>query len=274
MTRESDVDPDVDDIIERLEDIRLKTGHGLGRVFRDWMALAVDAFEGNDDAYLDRLERYDYDERDDDVLEFVAQTFSEALGELVVATAEAQRPVVGEVYERVGNQADDFGQYFTPWTVCAFKAEMLMHDVDGSAATADDPLTFADPACGSARLLVAGAKKLHDVDPSAPFWVQGTDKDRTCARMAVVNLVIANVPGRIRYGNSLTQEMHREWLVHPSGPGPVVQSRKPDQHVSAKGDTTDAETAESERAPDSESVPEPVVDPDVSVEQAGLEEWS
>lgn len=40
--------------------------------------------------------------------------------------------------------------------------------------------------------------------------------------MAVVNLVLAQVPGRVYHGNSLTCEMWRRWDVHPNGPGPAV----------------------------------------------------
>lgn len=267
MTRESDVDPDVSGVIERLRDIRLETGNSLGRVFRDWMALSVHAFERDDDAYLDRLDRYDRD-GNSETRSNAAQAFSEALGELVVATSEAQRPVVGDIYEEIGNQADDFGQYFTPWNISVFKAQMTIASEDAADATADDPLTVADPACGSGRLLVAAARTLHDHDPSAPIVVSGTDKDRTCARMAVVNLVIAGVPGRIRYGDSLTQEIHRTWLVEPHTPGPVVRQIEPEE-PEAPGEDPEPET--DEQADVEVDVAADVAD---AVEQAGLGRWS
>jgi hypothetical protein len=263
MTRDADVDADVDDVIETLEDIRLETGHGLGRVFRDWMTLSVAAFEGDEDTYHDRLDRYGRD-GPSDRRESVAESFSEALGELAVATVEAKRPVVGDIYEAVGNQADDFGQYFTPWNVCIAKAEMLVSADDADEATSDDPLTVADPACGSGRLLVAAAMALHDHDPDAPILVSGTDKDRTCARMAVVNLALANVPGRIQYGNSLTQEIHREWRVTPRGFGPVVKSVEPSTPETDSEASTEAEDVESA---DIEA------GVDERLEQPGLGEW-
>lgn len=256
---------DVSSVTDRLRDVRLETGRGLGRVFRDWMALAVHAFERDDDAYLDRLERYERD--NDDTRETVAQTFSEALGALIVATSGAQRPVVGDIYEQVGNQADDFGQYFTPWNICRLKAELLLSADDIESATADDPLTIADPACGSGRLLVATAKVLHERDPNAAILVQGTDKDRTCARMAVVNLVIAGIPGRIRYGDSLTQEIHRTWLVEPNGTGPVVRQVDPDTAV-------DDSEAEPEGLAPVDPRADGSADFSTTSEQSGLGEWS
>lgn len=52
MTPGRDVNPDVSGVIDRLQGIRMETGHGIGRVFRDWMALAVHAFENDDDQML------------------------------------------------------------------------------------------------------------------------------------------------------------------------------------------------------------------------------
>lgn len=261
MTRESDVAPDVSGVIERLQGIRLETGYGLGRVFRDWMALSVHAFERDDDAYLERLDRYERD-GNTETRANAAEAFSEALGELVATTSEADRPVVGDIYEEIGDQADDFGQFFTPWNVCAWKAEMLFSTSDVEEATPEDPVTVADPACGSGRLLVAAAYALHQRDPSTPIVVSGTDKDRTCARMAVVNLVIAGVPGRIRYGNSLTQKMHRTWLVEPNRPGPVVREVDPD------ADTPREEPSDKDTGRDP-------VEPGAAgpQEQAGLGRW-
>lgn len=238
MTDETAVAADVDPVIDRLEEIRRETGYDLHRVFRDWMALAVFAFEGNDEEYHDRLDRYARDPHDEETRAEVAQLFSEALGELAAATVEAQRPVVGDVYEQTNNQNEDEGQFFTPWNVCTAKAEMLISAEDADDATQSDPLRVADPACGSARLLVATAMKLHEIDPDASILVSGTDKDRTCARMAVVNLALGNIPGRIRFGNSLTQEIHEVWHVVPDQLGKPVR-RLDDDEIGGVSDDDD-----------------------------------
>lgn len=234
----ADYNADVSPVVDHLREIQHTTGHRLGRVFRDWMALAVFAFERNDDEYLERLDRYDR-VSDEDTKREVADAFSRALGELVILTSEADRPVVGDVYEQVGNQADEFGQYFTPWHVSLAIAQINFADEDGSDATVANPLTIADPACGSGRMLVAAAKTMHDRNPETPVFVRGTDKDRTCARMAVVNLVIAGVPGVIRCGDSLTLEIHRAWEVEPTGPGPAVRRLDPEDVTPNVRDETD-----------------------------------
>ena len=82
------------------------------------------------------------------------------------------------------------------------------------------------------------AKLAHEADERVPLWVRGTDMDPTCARMAVLNLVIAALPGLIRHGNSLTQEVHRAWAVDPAA-RPVVIEVDPADVTLADGDGDD-----------------------------------
>lgn len=222
MTTLADVDP----IVEYLDSIHLETGHDRGRIFKDWMALAVAAFARDDDRYNEVLDAYPVDGRDDPddaIRRACAEDFAAALGELTEHTVSDQRPVLGGVYEQVGRQSDALGQHFTPWNVSLANAELTIHADDVEDATADDPLTVCDPACGSGRLLIAVAKAVHDRDPDTPLVVTGVDKDRTCARMAVVNLVLGATPGRVYHGNSLTMETWRRWDVRPSAVGPAVR---------------------------------------------------
>ncbi|MFC6769997.1 N-6 DNA methylase [Halorubrum pallidum] len=223
----TDTDPvDVSGVIDRLDDIRLSTGHRRPRIFRDWTALMVSALARNDEDYNERLDTYGTREGAMDTRREVAEAFSEAFGELVIATDHAERPVIGDVYEEIGAQADDFGQYFTPWGICRLKSALIT-DERNPAAPEDEPMTVSDPACGSGRLLVAGAKRLHEQHPETPVIATGVDKDSTCARMAVINLALAGIPGKIRYGDSLTMEGYREWIVDPTGADPAVRAVDP-----------------------------------------------
>ena len=222
------LDDDLAEIVGYLTVSRDVTGHRLTRVFRDWVEMAVCAFESNDEVYLDVLDRHMPDHCDQDDRREVAEAFSEALGELLTSTLDKQRPVIGDIYEAIGANSDAFGQFFTGWPLCRTKARMTITEDDALEATVDDPLTVADPACGSGRLLVAAANRLHDIDPSAEIAVSGTDKDQLCAHMAVLNLVIANVRGRVRFGDSITMEYHREWRVDPRVRPPVQRVDDPD----------------------------------------------
>jgi len=226
---------DVSGVIDRLDTIRFETGHWRPHIFRDWTVLMVSALARDDETYNDRLDKYASPEDDMEQRREVATAFSEAFGELVIATREAERPVIGDVYEQIGAQADDFGQYFTPWDLCRLKAELITDDRNPDASQ-DDPMSVSDPACGSGRLLVAGAKRLREQHPETPVVATGVDKDPTCARMAVINLALAGIPGKICYGDSLTMDRHREWIIDPTGTDPVVREADPVDPVSDEPD--------------------------------------
>ncbi|WP_158295119.1 N-6 DNA methylase [Halorubrum sp. ASP1] len=200
----------------------------------------VAALAGDDDIYNHQLDDYASLEEDPNTRREVAESFSKAFGELSATTITADRPVIGDVYEEIGTRSDRLGQYFTPWNLCQLKAELITagkdHDQSG------DPVTISDPACGSGRLLIAEAKRLHEEDPETPVIATGVDKDRTCARMAVINLAIAGVPGRIHHGDSLSMDFHRTWLIDPTTAGPTVKQVEPPE-VSEESDADDARQA-------------------------------
>lgn len=78
--------------------------------------------------------------------------------------------VLGMAYEEFGMQNDAFGQHFTPHSADAGMAEMLT-----TGEEPDPPVTIADRACGSGRMLVLAARQ-HDV----PTICLGQDEDPLC----------------------------------------------------------------------------------------------
>lgn len=236
----TDEDERIDEFVSHLRDIKQETGYRLPRIFRDWTALAVHAFCKQDEAYNDRLDRYGTLEDDRETRRTVAESFSKALGELILATKAADRPVIGDIYEELGVQDDDQGQFFTDWEVCRMKSQMLFSDDDLRESGPEDPIKISDPACGSARLLIAAARRVHELDEDSRIWVRGTDLDPICARMAVLNLVIFGVPGRIRCGDSLTLEMKSAWSIDAAR-RPPVEEVEPRTHSS---EDEDAESSE------------------------------
>lgn len=205
-------------VIDHLNTVSTRTGYDLGRVFERWVGLLCAAFEGDNETHteiIDDLASHCTDP--DEAASAIADAFAKALGELSLQHDKTGQPVLGDVYMVIGRSSDRLGQFFTPYNVAKMMAEVQL--LSGRApedATPADPLTIADSSCGSARLLVAAALKIDaQTNEPVPIYVQGTDIDPICAKMAAINLTMFSIPGRIYHGDSLSGEMHAAWEVAP-----------------------------------------------------------
>ncbi|MFB1064879.1 N-6 DNA methylase [Natrinema sp. H-ect4] len=153
-----------------------------------------------------------------------AELYSEAFGELMNASREANHDILGVVYEELGNSSDHFGQHFTPHNLSNMNAEMVIdEDPDPDR---EEPYSIMDPAAGSGRLPISAAKQLSD-EVEAEFYA--VDKDSTCAKMAALNFTFFNMDGYVVHGDSLTQDYHTVWATKGSALGGSVQELDEDQ---------------------------------------------
>ncbi|WP_254810659.1 N-6 DNA methylase [Natronosalvus amylolyticus] len=216
-------------VLEPLERIEQR-GFTRYEVFRDWVRLMLATLQRDDGQYLEVLDSYKRDggvngnscnggghrERGDRN----ADLFAKAFGKLQQGMGETGRDVLGETYEAWGMQSDAFGQHFTPHPVARSMAAMQMGDSGG----VEPPVTVCDPACGTGRLLVMGARECEQ----ATFcW--GQDKDLLCAQMTALNFCFFNLEGVVVYGDTLTLERKRAWRTHHSSVGgSVVELEEPE----------------------------------------------
>lgn len=239
---------DVSPVIKPLEVIESR-GFGGYDVFRDWVRLMLAALQRDDDTYLDILDGYDRG-HDREVGERNADLFSKAFGELMSAMEESNQDVLGEAYESFGMQNEAFGQHFTPWNVSAMMAEL-----QATVEEPDPPVTIADPACGSGRLLVLAARR-HDVHTIC----FGQDKDLLCCQMAALNFCFFNMDGIVVFGDSLKVEKRRAWETRSTIMGGQVREVDPDdvpwpEAAFEAGQEEDEEaTVETPDTPDAERV--------------------
>ena len=226
--------------LERIE----SSGFGRYDVFRDWVRLMLAAIQRDDDRYLDILDDWDRG-RDRDRGDRVPDLFSEAFGKLMEAMKETNRDILGDAYEAFGMQNDAFGQHFTPHNVTAMMAEMQ--------ATTDDPdppVTIADPACGSGRMLVLAARQQDE--HTICF---GQDKDLLCTQIAALNCCLFNLDAVLVWGDSLKVEQRRAWMTRQTIVGGEVQEVDPDDvpwpeaSFESRDDPTDSK-AESATGPE------------------------
>ena len=215
----STVGVDVEGILDPLETIEHR-GFGRYDVFRDWIDLMLSALQRDDDAYLDTLGRYDRDGNRDRG-ERVPDLFATAFSELMATMDETNRDVLGVAYKEFGMQTDAFGQHFTPHNVAATMAEV--QTVTNENGTQEDPVTIADPACGSGRMLVLAARQ-----QDAPTICFGQDKDLVCAQMAALNLCFFNIDGAVVCGDSLGMTKRRAWKTRGTMLGGEVAEVDPD----------------------------------------------
>lgn len=161
------------------------------RTFEDWLALAVNAFLRDDDAYMAIMARYGPREQG---TEHAADHFARALGAWMLAMQESPADYLGLVYEQEAVANSYAGQFFTPESVTEVMAQMTMPD------TLPDNALVCDPACGSGRTLIAGIRR----NRFATFM--GVDTDVICVHMATLNCLVHNANSTIIHGNSLSLE--------------------------------------------------------------------
>lgn len=183
-------------IAAHLYKISASTGESFFKLFDDWLALAVAAFAKQEDAYMGVMRPYGPRIPNKD---HPADHFAKALGELLLAcrTESALNTTfpdyLGRIYEEEALTNKYSGQFFTPEHLCAMMAHMTIERTQ-------DPITIADPACGSGRFFIAAMP----LAPNATFY--GTDRDLTCVHMTALNLLLRNANGVVVHGNTLSLE--------------------------------------------------------------------
>ena len=103
--------------------------------------------------------------------------------------------ILGQMYMDFasGHKQAGLGQYFTPWVVCLFMAQMTICSGDG--ADDNDYLTVNEPACGSGALLLAArAARAMKVGRSRAMRMKltGQDIDGTCVKMSRVQITMSD----------------------------------------------------------------------------------
>lgn len=230
------------------------------RSFEDWLALAVNAFLRDDDAYMAIMRRYGPREAPMGKKDHPADHFARALGVWMHAMQAAPADYLGQVYEEQAVANQYAGQFFSPEPLVELMAAITMPEV------LDDAIVH-DPACGSGRMLVAGIRR----NRYATFV--GTDTDLLCVHMATLNCLVRNANTWIIHGNSLSLEAQGGYHVRRTPFGGELFRLTPEQaaHIlrapfRAKASTTTA------LAPTERSTPAPTVQAASPEAKAALDE--
>jgi tRNA G37 N-methylase Trm5 len=98
-----------------------------------------------------------------------------------------------ELYQQAVSSGHN-GQYWTPEHLCDMLSVMTIGE------DLEDGQTTLDPACGSGRMLLAATKH----NRHALFY--GADLDKTCCKMALLNMMLNSLTGEIAHMHSLSNE--------------------------------------------------------------------
>ncbi len=162
--------------------------HDLRSVFDDFLTMSICAVSQNpltgkshdEDLYLQTVAKYAQSDLRHNLPKLFARLVIEMEERLSDGTGN---DVLGDYFE-LNFCRKNSGQFFTPWPVCMFMASCLADERDESS----EPQRVLDPACGSGRLLLAGARQ---IGRDNEFY--GIDIDHTCVKMAALNLFLNGV---------------------------------------------------------------------------------
>ncbi|MGH1384313.1 N-6 DNA methylase [Kordia sp.] len=195
-----------------------KIMHGMGRkfelskVFNDLLTMSICSFhrtnlqsqlrdkdEDNEALYMNTIKPYARENLNE---------FAKAIG--ILQLNAAQNPysdILGEFFMQDITKGQN-GQYFTPEPICDMMAQMQLSGDDGEFNK-----RVHDPACGSGRLLLSGAK----LNPKNYFF--GADNSNTCAKMATLNFFMNGLRGEVAWMNSLSMKFYGGWHINTNGIG-------------------------------------------------------
>lgn len=165
----------------------------LFQVFDDFLTMSIAACTQNpvtklshyEDEYVETIVRY----KDSDLRHEFPKAFAALINEMEERVDSDQgNDVLGEFFEQhISNGRN--GQFFTPYHICKVMALLTHADREyDSDADRDRPLRILDPSCGSGRMLLAGSTvygRGHEY--------YGIDVDRTCVKMAALNLFLNGI---------------------------------------------------------------------------------
>ncbi len=204
-------------IAQHLYKIQAQTGDNFFKLWDDWLGLAVAALsrqEGEDDErYMTIMRTYGprIPGRD-----HPADHFAHALGTFLhtCRTESALNgsfpDILGTIYEQEAITNRYTGQFFTPEHLCKMMAIMTV-------APTQEPITIADPACGSGRFFIAAMP----LAPNATFY--GTDRDLTCVNMTALNMLTRNANAYVIYGNTLSMECFGGYVTRSTALGGIMR---------------------------------------------------
>lgn len=180
----------------------LDRSRSVSTVFNDFLtlsccSLAQTIYRSNslEQKYLNIIKTYTKEQ---------AEEFSKLLAFLVLGLEQEPQDFLGQVFMslNLGSQAN--GQYFTPYSVSKFMAEINFTEIENLQN--NQLITLSEPCCGSGALIIAFAQTLreHNINYQQNLFVEAIDISETCFKMTYIQLSLLGIPAKVVQGGSLS----------------------------------------------------------------------
>ena len=180
----------------------LDRSRSISTVFNDFLTLiccslaqTVYRSDNLEQRYLNIIKTYTKEQ---------AEEFSKLLAFLVLGLEQESQDFLGQVYMslNLGSQAN--GQYFTPYSVSKFMAEINFAEIESFHS--NQLITLSEPCCGSGALIIAFAQTLreHNTNYQQNLFVEAIDISEMCFKMTYVQLSLLGIPAKVVQGDSLS----------------------------------------------------------------------
>lgn len=174
----------------------------ISDVFRDFLTLSTCALaqpiyrsDELEQTYLETVNRYTKEQ---------AEEFSQLLAFLIEALTEKHQDFLGQVYMQLNLGSTAKGQFFTPYHISQFMAEINFAETENKLKE-QEFITLSDPCCGSAGMIIAFTETMKNkgYNYQNQLFVEVIDIDEMCFMVAYIQLSLYGVPARVMLGDSL-----------------------------------------------------------------------
>lgn len=207
--------PTVDEIIKQIEKSAYKVN--LSKLISDVFecgALAISnkfdftQYDKREERYKQIMSTYKPEER-----QLIAEIFGKifALLSSVVYDNGKFDDYLGKLFMRCNQGNKQCGQFFTPYHISQFMAEVTITD---DKIKQGEILTINDCCCGGGGMLIAALdvlKNRYNVNYAMDCFIEAGDIDIRCVHMTYLQLSLAGVPAIIKHQDALSRKLYSVW---------------------------------------------------------------
>jgi type I restriction-modification system DNA methylase subunit len=138
-----------------------------------------------------------------------AEEFSQLLALLVSALEEKHQDFLGQIFSLNGFGNSSKGQFFTPYHISKFMAEINFTDIEKHFEKSDF-ITLGEPCSGSGGMVIAAAEVLKEkgYNYQHQLYVEAVDIDEVCFKMTYVQLALLGIPAKVVRGDSIAMRYY------------------------------------------------------------------